>query len=125
VDGTRIGKETPVSPDESGGSTMPPTLAIVLDPPSKPADPGGPWTTRTIADDEVTDLPSESTEREIGPAGEPLLALARAVDALLAAGLVAQARPLMRQMIVSLEAGRMTHAWPDPTLRAHERGSAR
>jgi len=51
----------------------------------------------------VTDLPSESTEREIGPKGEPLLALARAVDALLAAGLVAQARPLLRQLVGVLE----------------------
>lgn len=83
-----------------------PNALALVDPPCKPADPGGPWTTRTIAGDEVSDLPSESTEREIGGAREPLLALARAVDVLLAAGLIAQARPLVRQLLRALEGGR-------------------
>lgn len=69
----------------------------------RPAESNPSFASLRFPEVEATDLPSESTEREIGPNGGPLLALARAVDALIAAGLVAQARPLVRQLVMSLE----------------------
>jgi hypothetical protein len=116
VDGTRILTETHDPSGETQESSALPSLANVLDPPPNPAESGAPETLQTITDDEPSDLPSESCDRPVGTGAEHLLALARAVDALLVAGLVAQARPLVRQLVAALEGTVLALPAATPTL---------
>ena len=75
----------------------------------KPAGARAPETLETIETEGDWDVPSESVERLINANAtaevEPLLALARAADMLLAAGMAAQARPLIDRIIAILEHG--------------------
>jgi hypothetical protein len=71
----------------------------VLDTPPNPADAGGVQTLRTIPDAYDLDAPTESGDRPVPHAVERLIALARAVDSLLSAGMSDEARPLVRRLI--------------------------